>query len=333
MTLSEFEPQYHQRVVSLGGGTGQYSFLAGLRRYNAPECITAIAGTWDDGGDSGRRRVDEGILPPGDARQCLLALCEPGKQMEAAQALFNYRNHREESLGNEIISFFTKWAHGAQAGLDVVRDLLLMDSEVLYVTRNELVLYAETSRGNTLSGESAIDTRYKETDFDPEDRIESIYFDTDAQAERRAINAIMGADKIIIPSGSLYGSLLPHFLIDGISDAIITSKGKLIFVMNLMSERGQTDMFVASDYIDTFTDYLGDEERLEYIIVNENGLSKKVEESYKNAGQVPVELDENNCKKLAPNAQIISASVASFSRRRSLYRHDHRLAKVILDLE
>lgn len=324
---------YHQRVVSLGGGTGQYSLLTGLRIYNSPEAITAIAGTWDDGGDSGRRRVDEGIIPPGDARQCILALCEPGRQMRAAQALFNYRGHKEESLGNEIISFYTRWAHGAQAGLDWTRDLILMNSGVLYVSSQDLTLYAETSRGITLQGESQIDTRYTRDDFDPNDRITSLYFNINAKASPQAIGAILAADKIVFPSGSLYGSLLPHLLVDGVREAIMGSRARLIFVMNLMSERGQTDKYSGLDYISEFVDYLEDAERLNYIVVNTNGLNPTVARRYESAGQIPVIVNDDEFEDLVPNANIVRAEVASYTRSRHLYRHDHRLAQVILELE
>lgn len=333
MLALEQELAFRQKVVSIGGGTGQYSLLTGLRRYNHPSYITAIAGTWDDGGDSGRRRVDEGIIPPGDARQCILALCQPGRQMRAAQALFNYRNHRGDSLGNEIIEFYGRWAHGDQEGLDATRDLLLIDSEVLYVTPQDLKLYAETAKGIILAGESSIDTRYSRDDFDQEDRIVSLYFDTDANGSERAIKVILSAEKIIISSGSLYGSLLPHFLVEGIPEAIRKSKAKLIFVANLMSERGQTDGYKVSDHLEPIQEFLEVEQRMDYIIVGSNHLSQTMLQRYEAAEQRPVELDEQRCRNLAPKAQIIKESVASYTRRRHLYRHDHRLAKTILELE
>ncbi len=330
---------YTQRVVSIGGGTGQYSFLTGLRWYNNPDCITAIAGTWDDGGDSGRRRVDEGILPPGDARQCILALCEPGTQMEAAQPLFNYRDHREVSLGNEMISFYTRWAHGDQEGLDYFRKLLLIPSNILYVTSHDLRLYGETASQVILNGESEIDTRHTREDYNPDDKIVSLYFDTDAKIAPRARNAIISAQKIVFPSGSLYGSLLPHFLVDGVVDAILESEelgAKLIFVGNLMSERGQTDGYKVSDHLEPFMYYLGKPDRLDYIILHNNHLETEILTKYQVAGQHPIEMDEadeKRCRQLAPKAKIIRDSIASYTRRRHLYRHDHRLAKLTLDLK
>lgn len=324
---------YHQRIVSLGGGTGQFEFLNGLVDYNEPKNITGIAGTWDSGGSSGRLRVEKGVLPPGDARQILIALAEKGRQQRAVHALFNDRSHDGHSMGNLIIAFFRDWAHGDQNGLDSVRDLFLINSEVIYATSQALTLYGKTKREILMEGEAEIDSRYRREDYDPNDPIVSLYFDATPRADQRALRAIEQADKIIFPSGSLYGSILPHLLVEGVPEAILASDAKLIFVLNLMTEKGQTDMFQASDHLEPFLGYLEDASRLDYLVVNNDPIDPKVLTSYQEAGQSPVRLDTDRCLILAPKLQIIEKPVASYTRRRDLLRHDNRLARVILELE
>lgn len=330
MTL---ESRTEQKIVSIGGGTGQFTLLNGLVDYNRPDYITGIAGTWDDGGSSGRLRVEKGVLPPGDARQLLVAFSEKRRQQRAVQGLFNDRSQNEHSAGNLIITYFRDLAHGDQEGLDWVREMLLIDSDVVYVTSQDLTLHAKTRTGIELVGESQIDMRYKRDDYNPSDKIESIYFDITPKAAQRALRAIEQADKIVFPSGSLYGSLLPHLLVEELPEAIIRSKAKLIIVANLMTEKGQTDNYKASDHLEPFLEYLEDESRVDYLIVNDNHLDPKVLKRYEDAGQIPVELDEDACRKITPMMRIIRGPIASYTRRKDLYRHDHRLAQIILELD
>ena len=331
--------KYKQKIVTLGGGTGHFSLLRGLVDANSPELITAVTGTWDNGGSSGRLRVEIGVLPPGDIRQCLLALMEDEKQRQVAQRLFNERFKDSQgplkghALGNLIQSQLQLLYQGPDRGLDAARALFRVQGQIVPVSLTDLELCAKTEDGTVIEGETLIDTRGEDSKFNPEDKISRIYFDTTADPNPKALEAISQADKIIISPGDLYTSILPHLLVSGVAEALISSNVKIIFVLNLMTKRGETDSFKASDFLRAFTFYLGDSSKVSYMIANENGLDPEVLEVYAKQGQEPIKVDEAECKKIAPNLQIIKTPLAKYSPKEHLLRHDsERLAEAILSI-
>lgn len=326
-----------QRIVTLGGGTGHYELLRGLVEQNEPELLFAITGTWDNGGSSGRLRIEMGVLPPGDTRQCLLALMEDETQRQVAQKLFNERFKAQEgplkghSLGNLIQSQLQLIYQGQDRGLDAARALFRVKANVVPVSLTDLELCAKTVDGNILEGETFIDTRGSDKKYDPKDKISRIYFDTIADPNPKALEEIAQADKIIIAPGDLYTSILPHLLVNGIASAINSSHAKLIFVLNLMTKRGETDEYKASDFLKSFLYYLGDPERLSIMIANENHISPEIVKLYKKEGQEQLEVDDEACRKLAPNLKIISAPLAIYYPKEHLLRHESdKLAQIVL---
>lgn len=324
---------YNKKIVVLGGGTGQFNLLRGLVKLNKPEYITAIAGSWDSGRSSGRLRTEMGILPPGDARQCLVALMEDPTQQEVAIAAFNDRSINNHALGNLIIAVLEKIYHGPDRGLEKFRKLFLIKSKVIPVSLTDLELNAILQSGLELKGEEKIDKNGASRGYNSKDKIARVYFTQKPEANPLAIKAIKDADIIVLSSGSLYGSILPHLLVDAVQKAISSSKGKLVFILNLMTEDGQTQLFSASDHLQALTFYLGDKNRLNYMIVNKKRIDPKVLRIYKKEKQEPVILDEERCKKLASNLAIIQEDLASYLPKEHLLRHDPiKLARVILDL-
>lgn len=328
-----------QKLVTLGGGTGHFSLLRGLVDANEPEMITAITGTWDSGGSSGRLRVEMGVLPPGDTRQCLLALMEDDAQRQVAQKLFNERFKDIEgplkghALGNLIQSQLQLLYQGADRGLDAARALFRVRAQIVPISLSDLELCAKTVEGNIIEGETLIDTRGEDEGFKAKDKISRIYFDSIADANPKALEVISQAEKIILSAGDLYTSILPHLLVNGVAEAIQSSKGKLIFVLNLMTKRGETDSFKASDFLKSLIYYLGTGERIDYIVVNDNHIDPEIEKMYAKQGQKLVKLDEAEIKKLAPNAKIVAAQLAKYSPKEHLLRHDpEKLAQTLLDL-
>lgn len=328
-----------QRIVTLGGGTGHYELLRGLVEKNDPESICAITGTWDNGGSSGRLRIEMGVLPPGDTRQCLLALMEDETQRQVAQKLFNERFKAQEgplkghSLGNLIQSQLQLIYQGQDRGLDAARALFRVRSSIVPVSLTDLELCAKTVDGNILEGETLIDTRGSDKKYDPKDKISRIYFDTVADPNPRALEEIADADKIVIAPGDLYTSILPHLLVNGIAAAINSSKAKLIFVLNLMTKRGETDEYKASDFLKSFLYYLGDPERLSVMIANANHISQEIVKLYKKEGQEQLVVDEEACKKLAPNLRIIKSPLAVYYPKEHLLRHQSdKLAEIIQEV-
>lgn len=328
-----------QKIVTLGGGTGHFSLLRGLVDFNEPEMITAITGTWDSGGSSGRLRVEMGVLPSGDTRQCLLALMEDDAQRQVAQKLFNERFKDTEgplkghALGNLIQSQLQLLYQGADRGLDAARALFRVRGQIVPISLSDLQLNAKTVEGNILEGETLIDTRGEEKSFDEKDQISRIYFDSTADVNPKALEVIAQADKIILSPGDLYTSILPHLLVNGVAEAIISSKAKVVFVLNLMTKRGETDSYKASDFLKSLIFYLGNGEKIDYIVTNENSITPEIEELYAKEGQKIVKVDEEECKKLAPNAKIVKASLAKYSPKEHLFRHDpEKLAQALLSL-
>ncbi len=330
---------YHQKIVTLGGGTGQFYLLSGLRELNDPALITAVAGNWDSGGSSGRLRTELGVLPPGDLRRCVLALIEDETQRQVAQRLFDDRLAevagplRGHSLGNLISARLDFIFRGQDRGTDAMRALLRIRAQILPASLTDLQLISETQDGVVIEGEANLDLRRKREDFDPNDRIIRIYFNTRADGNPNVLKAIKEADKIIFSAGDLYTSVLPHLLVDGVTEALQKSSAKLIFVLNLMTKKGETDNFKASDHLKSLIFYLGGGKRIDYMIVNKNSVDPEILRIYEKEGQTQVEVDEEKCLKVAPNLKIIYAPLAKYLKKEHLFRHDHqKLAKLVLGL-
>ncbi|MBI2039478.1 YvcK family protein [Candidatus Microgenomates bacterium] len=331
---------YQQKIVTFGGGTGHFSLLRGLVELNQPELISAVVGTWDSGGSSGRLRTELGILPPGDLRQCLLALMEDSKQRQVAYKLFEDRlldvkgPLKGHSIGNLITAKLEQIYKGPDRGIEAERMLFRIRAKVLPVSLTDLHLIAQLQTGKEITGETNIDLRADKKDYNPKERIIRIYFDTNADPNPEVLEAITSADKIIFSAGDLYTSVLPHLLVSGVKEAINSSKAKVILVLNLMTKKGETDSFKASDYLKAFNYYLEDTNKINFIVANSNSLSSDILKSYKREGKEPVKVDEENCKKIAPRLKIIKAPLAIYHIREHLLRHDpQKLAQTILELD
>lgn len=330
---------HSQKIVTLGGGTGHYALLRGLVEYNQPDLITAVTGTWDNGGSSGRLRTEMGVLPSGDVRQCLLALMEDESQRAVAQKLFNERFSGLEgplkghAIGNLIQSQLQRIYQGQDRGIEAMRSLFRIRANIVPVSLTDLELSAKTIHGNVIEGETSIDTRGSKAEFDPSDKLSRIYFDTSADPNPKAQEAIKKASKIIFAPGDLYTSILPHLLVNGIAKAISSSNAQIIFILNLMTKKGETDSYKASNFLSALVYYLGDKSRLDVMIANQNHVDKDVIKLYKEEGQEPLEVDEKECLSLAPGLKIVQTLVGKYYPAEHLLRHDSdKLAQAILAL-
>jgi len=322
------QSKYKEKIVTFGGKTGHFQLLNGLKKFNDTSLITAVVGTWDSGGSSGILRTELGVLPPGDIRGCLLALMEDDEQQKVAQRLFDDRLKevtgplKGHSLGNLIGVRLDRIFHGQDRGTDAERSLFRINAEVLPATLTDLNLVGFTSKGVEIDGEKNIDNRKERSDFNPKDKIVRICFTTHADTNPRVIKAIHKADKIVFAPGDLFTSILPHLLVEGVSEAIQKSHAKLYFVLNLTTKAGETDYFKASDYVKALLFYLGDKNRLNFIIANRNGLDAEVVKLYKNAGQEIVKVDEDRCREIAPKAKIIKVKLGEYLKKDHLLRHN-----------
>jgi uncharacterized cofD-like protein len=329
--------KFRQKVVTFGGGTGQFHLLSGLRELNDNSLITAVAGSWDSGGSSGRLRTELGVLPPGDIRRCILALMPDDRQRMVAQRLFDDRLSDIEgplnghSFGNLLTARLDNLYKGQDRGIEAECDLFCVKAKVMPVSITNVNLIAETCHGNKIEGETNIDCRMKNKDFDSKDKIVRIYFDTRADSNPSVIKQIEDSDKIILSAGDLYTSVLPHLLVNGIRDAIARSKAKLIYILNLSTKPGETDRYKASDFIKSLLFYLDSPGRLDFVIVNDDHLDPEILNIYKGEGQNLVEIDDEAILKLEPNIKIVRKPVAQYLKKEHLLRHDSlKLAEAIL---
>ncbi|MEK7100243.1 MAG: gluconeogenesis factor YvcK family protein [Patescibacteria group bacterium] len=331
--------KYSQKIVTFGGGTGQFHLLSGLRELNENTKITAIAGTWDSGGSSGRLRSEIGVLPPGDIRRCVLALMENEHQRKVAQKLFDDRLEdmtgplKGHSFGNLLTARLDNLYSGQDRGIKAECDLFRVSAKVMPVSLSKVQLVAETNKGNQIVGETNIDLRIKNKDYDPNDKIVRIYFDTSADINPEIIDEIKTAQKIVFSQGDLYTSVLPHLLVSGVREAILKSKAKLIIILNLMTKPGETDNYKASDFLKLFQFYLDLPNRIDYLVTNDNHLDPEILKIYKEEGQNLVEVDEEKIKELEPKLKLIKKSVSIYMKKEHLLRHDSlKLSKAILEI-
>jgi uncharacterized cofD-like protein len=263
---------------------------------------------------------------------------EDPMQRQVAQKLFDDRLEdvtgplKGHSMGNLIAARLDYIYKGPDRATEAERLLFRIRGRVLPVSLTELNLIAKLENGEEIEGETNIDTRGQKKDYDPEAKIMRIYFDTNADPNPEVIKAVLEADKLVFSAGDLYTSVLPHLLVNGIKEAITSSKAKIVLVLNLMTKLGETDSFKASDYLKAFIYYLGSK-KIDYLLVNSNQLTPEVLEVYKKEKQEPVKLDEEKCLEISPGLKIIKNQLAVYYVREHLFRHDpEKLAQAILTI-
>ncbi len=256
------------RVVVVGGGTGSFTALTGLRRFGVD--LSAVVSVMDSGGSSGRLRDEFGVLPPGDARRCLVALASDTAESELLRELFTYRFHDGRppggvdghNLGNLLLTALTDLTGSAESAYACAGRLLAGQGKVIPVSTASVELCARLTDGHVVRGEASIDVRSEHRDAS----IEHIYLDRAACATQSAIDALRAADLVVLGPGDLYTSVLPNLLVDGIVDAVGHARHRVL-VVNLMTKRGETDGFRASTFVRTALDYLAPV-RLDAAVVN-----------------------------------------------------------------
>jgi len=308
-----------QKIVTIGGGTGQFQILKGLRNYDC--LITAISNMADDGGSSGKLMDAYGILPPGDIRQCMVALAD-GKKEKVLRDLFNYRFKKEgeHNLGNLILTALIDICEGTVEGIEEARGLLGIKHEIFPVTLDKSVLCAETQKGKILRGESTIDT------FLEDSSITKMFYEKDVFVYKKASNSIREADKLVICSGDLYRSIVPTLIVRGVSEALKESKARIFYVCNLFTKIG-TYGFKASDFVREIEKYSGI--KLEKILVNTQIPSKEVRNKYLSEESVFVEDD------MKEDSRVVRGDyVAEYPfERKTFFRHvPEKIAREILRL-
>ena len=252
------------RIVTIGGGTGVSTLLRGLKRITSN--LTAIVTIADDGGSSGRLRAELGMPSPGDARNCLIALSESGLLMEE---IFDYRFSAGSglyghSLGNLLLAALYDGKGGMQQGLEAAAQLLAVTGRVIPVSNDKnLVLMGETKSGLILKGES-------EVGHAP-DPLQRVWIEPQgSRALEGALQAIQEADMIVIGPGSLYTSVIPNFLLEGMRHAMAESKAAKVFVCNVATQRYETDGLGVAEHFGIFQVHA--DVPISHVIVNDRIL-------------------------------------------------------------
>jgi uncharacterized cofD-like protein len=300
------------KVVVIGGGTGNFSLLRGLKYYK-PLKLTAVVSMMDDGGSTGLLRSEFGILPPGDIRQCMIALSE---ESELIQKLFGHRFNGslgDHSFGNLFHLALSQITGNEEAAILEMSKLLKISGKVVPVTLESVCLKAELEDGSIVSGETNIDLPKHNADL----QIAKLYIEPSAKVNPKATSAIERADCIIIAPGDLYTSTLPNFLVPGIPEAIAGSKALRIYVCNLMTKHGETTGFSAADHIRVLHHYLG-RNCIDLTIVNNRKPSAEKAAEYSEEKSFPVEYDVASIQAQGVG-QVVEADVMS---KKTLIRHD-----------
>ncbi len=234
-----------RRVTAIGGGTGLSTLLLGLKEYT--DNITAIVTVTDDGGGSGLLRQEFGMLPPGDIRNCILALANTSSTMNQ---LLNYRfpegTLKGQNFGNLFLLALCGVCGGFEAAVERMNQFLAVTGKVLPVTGSNVTLQALFEDGSCVQGETNITAAKKESGL----RIDQISLCPQCpKAVPSAIEAIEQADLIILGPGSLYTSVIPNLLVDGVSEAIRRSEALRVYVLNIMTQEGETEGYTAAQHV------------------------------------------------------------------------------------
>ncbi len=295
-----------RRVVCLGGGTGLYTLLLGLKTLPNVH-LTSVVSMSDDGGSSGRIREAFGVLPPGDVRRSLVALSTAPALMND---LFQYRFGEGEGLkghhlGNLLLTAMANLKGSMPEAVRALGDVLNIQGLVLPVTTTLSTLVAELADGTVVRGEHRIDVPQGR---DPTVRIAELRQEPDAEANPDALSAILSADLLLIGPGDLFTSVIATLTVAGIPEAICASRARKVYICNLMTKPGETSGFTAADHIQEVVRYLG-ADVLDDVVVSNTAFSEEALRQYALKDQEPVHLGDAARVKRVTRARIITADV------------------------
>lgn len=317
MAVMDKEP----RIVVIGGGTGLSVLLKGLKKFTS--ALTAVVTVSDDGGSSGRLRAELGVLPPGDIRNCLVALAETETLMDR---VFQHRFTQEGSLqghnlGNLLLVAMAEITGDFVSAIREVSRVLKVRGKVIPATLESVVLGAHMNDGTVVYGETSL-RAYP-------DRIKKLFLEPEkCRPVADTIEAIRDADAIIIGPGSLYTSIIPNLLVEGVKEAIAESQAVTFYVSNIMTEEGETDGFRASDHLRVILEHLGGQQIIDYTIVNSGTIDEERQRRYQEEKAIPVIADHD--KILEMGIDVIEADLLSDT---DLAWHDpDKLAAAILNV-
>jgi uncharacterized cofD-like protein len=312
------------RIVAIGGGTGLPAVLEGLanaqKGARQSDAITAVVTVTDDGGSSGRLRREFGVLPPGDIRNCLAALAPFDSRF---RQLLQHRFTTESGLeghpvGNLLLTALTQITGDFAEAVQQLSDMLELRGRVLPTTVENVRLQAEMSSGQVLNGETEIVSRRL--------NIRRLSLSPSPRPLPDVLRALVNADGIVVGPGSLYTSILPNLLVEGIASTIYGVKGVRIYVANLMTEPGETDHYTLDDHLRSIRRHAG-YDLFDYILVNRQPFDSATAMKYAEQGSEPVICE--SALRWAGRGQIVECNLAVEHGGRKIRHQPSSLARAI----
>jgi len=322
----------NSKIVVIGGGTGSYTLLSELKNFTNE--ITALVTMADDGGSTGVLRDQYGVLPPGDIRQCLVALSNSSEQI---RSLFNFRfgegSMDGHSFGNLFLTAVEKMTQDFGEAIALASKILNITGRVVPITLDNTHLFMlddnKEIKGEYIIGNSTFSGKTR-----PDFRLHP-----HAWINPIAKKAIMNADAVIIAPGNFYGSIIPALIVDGVPEALAKTKALKIQVTNLVTKPGQTDGWSVSEYANEIERFIG-KNTIDYVIYNTKKPSPLMLKQYAKEKEYPVEynireLSKKNYKSIGAN--ILDLKIAKKNKNdkieRTLIRHDsQKISEIILDI-
>lgn len=309
--------------MAIGGGTGLAVLLRGLKsHFDRPEQLTAVVTVADDGGSSGRLRRELGVLPPGDIRNCIVALAD---DEDLLARLFQYRfpdggGLSGHSFGNLFLTALTGITGDFYQAILTAESILAVRGRILPATLADVRLRGAGLSGRVYEGESAVGQSGE--------RLASLVLEPpQAAAFPPSVDAIESADLILLGPGSLYTSLLPNLLIPGIRAAVRRSKAPVVAILNLMTQPGETDHLSAVDHLDAIARHAG-EQLIDIVLVNSRRPAERLLARYADAGAELLSVDRQAVAERG--VELVEHDLLD---RGDLIRHDpDRLAHAVLSL-
>jgi uncharacterized cofD-like protein len=323
------------KIAVIGGGTGSFTMLSALKYHTSQ--IAAIVSMADDGGSTGVLRDELGTLPPGDVRQCLVALSDSPKVRDLFEYRFDTGTFSGHSFGNVLLTALEKISGDFGQAVETASDILRIRGTVIPATLDNVRLKMEwDDKSLVLHGERVIDAEF----FKQDPRKARLSLMPNPAPNPMAIAAIDQADIVVIAPGDLYTSLGPLLVIDGIGEALARTKAKVFYVANLVSKHGQTDNFTVSDHAAEIERFAG-QDILDYVLYNHQQPSEEVARLYEAEKGYVTRADTDKLESehyAAVGGEFLGKMATANSAdtligKRSLIRHDARaVAKLIVDL-
>ena len=315
--------------MTIGGGTGSYTVLSGLKNLENVS-LTALVSMADDGGSTGVLRDELGVLPAGDVRQCLVALSE---HSDIVRKLMNYRFNegtlKGHSFGNIFLAALQKVTGNFIEGVEIASEILKIKGKVLPITNNKATLSVLLLNGKLIEGENKINHSNIQNVG-----IQKVFYKNDVELNKNAKESILKADYIILGPGNYYCSIIPNFIVNGFQKTIVESKAKIILPINLTNKLGHTTDWKVSNYVNDLEKYIG--KLVDIILVNNEEPSKEQLERYKTEEGEGVFIEDdfkdNRVIRDALLSQIIfnKATEDVFPAKKGFIRHDsEKLANCI----